>query len=778
FVTAIKSYGRAGMLNEALSLFKNLREFNCVDWTQSFNTLLEMLVKESKLEAAHRLFLENSHGWEVKSRIKSLNLLMDALCVRGNSLLVLQLFQEMDYQGCHPDKESYQILMKGLCEERRLNEATHLLYSMFWRISQKGSGEDIVVYRTLLNALCDNGQVEEALEILGKILRKGLKAPKRHHQRFDLSECGNDRGIESAKNLINEALIKGCIPSLALDFYGEGRVIEAEKVVHEMRRRGFWPLPLMYEAKVAALCREGSVSEAVKVLEEEMAEGNCVRTVRICNVVLKGLCDAGKSELAVGYLKKMAKQVGCVANKETYGIVVDGLCRDGRFIEANRISEEMLIKSYCPCDDTYNVLIRGLCSMGRQYEAVMLLEEMVSLVFVTAIKSYGRAGMLNEALSLFKNLREFNCVDWTQSFNTLLEMLVKESKLEAAHRLFLENSHGWEVKSRIKSLNLLMDALCVRGNSLLALQLFQEMDYQGCHPDKESYQILMKGLCEERRLNEATHLLYSMFWRISQKGSGEDIVVYRTLLNALCDNGQVEEALEILGKILRKGLKAPKRRHQRFDLSECGDDRGIESAKNLINEALIKGCIPSLASYSAMALDFYSEGRVIEAEKVVHEMRCRGFWPSPLMYEAKVAALCREGSVSEAVKVLEEEMAEGNCVPTVRICNVVLKGLCDAGKSELAVGYLKKMAKQVGCVANKETYGIVVDGLCRDGKFIEANRILEEMLIKSYCPCDDTYNILIRGLCSMGRQYEAVMLLEEMVSQGKLPHLSIWNSLV
>ena len=50
--------------------------------------------------------------------------------------------------------------MKGLCEDRRLNEATHLLYSMFWRISQKGSGEDIVVYRTLLYALCDNRQVE------------------------------------------------------------------------------------------------------------------------------------------------------------------------------------------------------------------------------------------------------------------------------------------------------------------------------------------------------------------------------------------------------------------------------------------------------------------------------------------------------------------------------------------------------------------------------------------------------------------------------------------
>ena len=88
-----------------------------------------------------------------------------------------------------------------------------------------------------------------------------------------------------------------------------------------------------------------------------------------------------------------------------------------------------------------------------------------------------------------------------------------------------------------------MDALCQRGCSNLALQVFLEMNYQFCYPKKESYRILMKGLCEDGRLNETTHLLYSMFWRISQKGSGVDIVVYRALLYALYDNRQVERAV-------------------------------------------------------------------------------------------------------------------------------------------------------------------------------------------------------------------------------------------
>ncbi|KAL6131383.1 hypothetical protein ACLB2K_069759 [Fragaria x ananassa] len=80
--------------------------------------------------------------------------------------------------------------------------------------------------------------------------------------------------------------------------------------------------------------------------------------------------------------------------------------------------------------------------------------ECKDLVFVAAIKTYGRAGQLDEAVSLFKNLSQFNCVNWTQSYNTLVEIMVEESRLEDACRLFGEHCCGWEVSSRIRGLNL------------------------------------------------------------------------------------------------------------------------------------------------------------------------------------------------------------------------------------------------------------------------------------------------------------------------------------
>ncbi|KAI4352082.1 hypothetical protein L6164_006368 [Bauhinia variegata] len=437
-------------------------------------------------------------------------------------------------------------------------------------------------------------------------------------------------------------------------------------------------------------------------------------------------------------------------NGPVYATMINILGKNGLFIEMKDVIKQMREDS-CECKDS---------------------------VFVSAIKMYAEAGLINEAISLYNNIPRFNCVNWTESFNSLLQIMVNENKLEAVHRLFLESSSGWEVKSRISSLNLLMDALCRKGRSDLALQIFQEMDFQGCYPNRDSYAILMKGLCKDGRFHEATHLLYSMFWRISQKGNGEDIVIYRTLLDALCDNGKIEEAVEILGKILRKGLKAPNRSRHRLDLSQCSNGQDKEGTKRLIHEALVSGSVPSLVSYNAMAVDLHNEGKIGEADKVITEMQERGFKPTPSIFEAKVAALCKESKVDEAIKVIEVDMVEANCLPTYRVHNIVLKGLCIEGKSTQALEYLNKISKQLGRTTDRESYGILLEMLCGERRYLEASQILEQMSIKSYWPCAYTYNSLIRGLCSLGRQYEAVMWLEEMISQGKLPETYLWNSLV
>lgn len=440
-------------------------------------------------------------------------------------------------------------------------------------------------------------------------------------------------------------------------------------------------------------------------------------------------------------------------NGPVYATMIDILGKSGRINEMKEVIHQMKEDS-CECKDS---------------------------VFADAIKTYATAGLLDEAMSVFRSLSQFNCVNRTKSFNTILEIMMKQSKLVSAHQLFLENSCSWDVKSRTRCLNLLMETLCQIHRSDLALNVFQEMYNQCCYPDRETYRVLMNGLCRDGRLNEATHLLYSMFWRISQKGVGADVAIYRILLDTLCDHGEVDEAMNILGKVLRKGLKAPKRYCKHFDLSDCyrGSRADVQKVKILINEALIRRGIPSTDSYMAMAIDFFSEGKIDEGNKVFDEMQDRGFRPSPLAHEAKISALFRDGRVEDAMAVIDREMVEKNSVPTVKLYNLIIKGLCDYRKTSTAMRYLEKMSSQIGCVPDRETYGILVSGLCKDGKFVEASQLLEEMLIRSHWQLrDEIFNELIRGLCLMGRTYKASMWLEEMINQAKLPEISTWHALV
>ncbi|KAL8234504.1 hypothetical protein R6Q59_020604 [Mikania micrantha] len=437
-------------------------------------------------------------------------------------------------------------------------------------------------------------------------------------------------------------------------------------------------------------------------------------------------------------------------NGPVYATMINILSTSNRIADMKQVIDQMK-KDSCECQDS---------------------------VFLTSIKAYAKAGMLNEAISLFRKLDQFNCVNWSESFNTILKIMVKESKLESAKHLFLENFGKWEVKSQTRSLNWLIDVLCEKKRSDLALQVFQEMNHQYCYPTRDTYQVLMKGLCEDGRINEAIHLLYSMFWKISRRGSGEDVLVYKILLDTLCTYGHVDEAADILNKILRKGLKAPKKKRMQLDFNMCRNGRDIESAKKLVNNALIKGVIPSYESYNAMAVQSYTEGDINGAERVVQEMHDQGFKPQVLIYEAKVMALCKQNMINEAEKVVTEDMVENNCVPKVKLYNILIKGLCCDGRSTQALRYLQKMCGQLGCVPNKETYIILVDGLCDDGHHIEASQLLEKMLVNSYWPDADTFSRVIRGLCLMGRPYEAIVWVEEMVTQEKMPKLYAWDSLV
>nr|BBM89975.1 pentatricopeptide repeat containing protein [Sorghum bicolor] len=99
---------------------------------------------------------------------------------------------------------------------------------------------------------------------------------------------------------------------------------------------------------------------------------------------------------------------------------------------------------------------------------------------------------------------------------------------------------------------------------------------------------LLKGLCDAKRLDEATNIL---LWRMPEFGCTPNVVSYNTLVKGFCNENRAEEALELLHVM--------------------ADDQGLS-------------CPPDVVSYNTVINGFFREGQVDKAYNLFLQMIDRG----------------------------------------------------------------------------------------------------------------------------------------------------------
>ncbi|KAH6821895.1 hypothetical protein C2S53_011821 [Perilla frutescens var. hirtella] len=304
--------------------------------------------------------------------------------------------------------------------------------------------------------------------------------------------------------------------------------------------------------------------------------------------------------------------------------------------------------------------VRRLAKSHRFFDIEAFLESHKSHPQITEepfvaslIRSYGVAGMIDNALNTYKQMTDFGTPRSTLSFNVLL--------------LACNNSKAY-------------DRVPVYFNE------FPEKF--GFIPDKFSYGILIKAYCEMGSPEKAMETLNEM----EKKGVGIEAVSFSTILHTMYKNWKVDEAEKFWDKMVKeKGITLDV---GSYNVKLSHIQGKIESVKALIEEMENSEIFPDVITYNYLITSYCVNGMMDEAEKVYDDLlKARGVRPNAATFRTMVFHSCKVERYVRAYKIFKMSVKVGK-IPDFNTLKHLVTGLTKTGRLVEAKGMVRTMNKK------------------------------------------------------------------------------------
>ncbi|CAM8979821.1 unnamed protein product [Rhodiola kirilowii] len=580
-------------VNQAISFFDAMISSQRHNSIRQRNKLLAIVIQNRRYYDATQMYRKLE---VIQSNINTINMLVNCYskvsCIDyGFGMLGLIL-----KRGLSPDVIFFNTLVKGLCLEKRVEEAGWLLF----RMEEIGCSPDEVLWRTFYGGLCSLGDLDLAVHLCHKLAGKLY-----------------------ADSAIVMQLISVC-HSVAIHYLIEkGSVVEAEQLMVEMRRQGILPYLFAYHLFIYFWCCAQEMEKAINILSEMKYYGICPNAVTY-NMIIHGFCQAGQVEEALCMVHEM-KNSALSPNVVTYNCLVNGFCRAGQFEEAWHMFTEMKTRGSDPNVVTYTCLIHGLC----------------------------RAGELEEAWHMFTQMKTRGPDPNVVTYTCLIHGLCRAGELKEAWHMFTE------MKTRgpdpdVVTYNCLIHGLCRAGKLKETWHMFTEMKTRGPNPDIVTYSCLIDGLCRAGKLKEAWH----MFTEMKTRGPDPNVVTYNCLIHGLCRVGQFEEAWHMFTGMKTRGpdpnvVTYTCLIHGLFRVGQ------FEEAWHMFTEMKTRGPDPNVVTYNSIINGFCRAGRLGRAQRLFHEMKVDGVTPDEYTYTSIIGGLCKVGDGKAANQIFTQMLEQG-----------------------------------------------------------------------------------------------------------------------
>lgn len=279
------------------------------------------------------------------------------------------------------------------------------------------------------------------------------------------------------------------------------------------------------------------------------------------------------------------------------------------------------------------------------------------------IKLYGVAGMPQQAIKTFHQMKSLDISPTVKSFNALLVALVESENPNLAHD-FYKDIDSFGISADLQTYNIVLKAICDMNEDESAFSFLDEMRKHGYEPKNFTYNTILSALYKQGKYKEADDLL----GKISET-CPPDVATYNIRMNHLCGC------------------------HKTCD------------AENLLDEMVSKGLNPNNTTFNTLITGFCKENNLTEAKRVFSEISSEGCEPNAVNYYTLIYFLSKEGHFDTAYELCIESMRK-NWTPNLKTAKILIDGLLKNNKLENAREVVEGMKKSLPASLHKELENI------------------------------------------------------------------------
>lgn len=498
----------------------------------------------------------------------------------------------------------------------------------------------------------------------------------------------------------------------------------------------------------------------------------------------------------------------CAGTEEALTVLIDTFVRHSRLNEASRVLVHMTLGGYNPSVNVFNDLLGAFVKEKRDFQHVLFVyKEMVKAGVLPTVDTLNslldvlfETNRVESGLDQFRRMRKKGCSPSGRTFEIVIKGLIVNGRVDEAVLildemlelgcspdmgfytcivpLFCQENRleqGMQLFRLMRASNLVPDSLicrklirCLCMNLHLddATNVLQEMIEIGEIPPADSFVDIVNGFCEGEKYIEAIHFL--------ENNCGNLTSPHKALLEGCCRAGKFFLGKDLLEKMSEGGI------------ADCDswnilirwicEKVGIKKANELLGRMIVQSLVPDCGTYAALVVGNCKLNKYEDALGLFYYIHSKCWVLDSICYSRLVEALCRLEKITEAVEVYYY-MSKSGCLLEATAFNMLIKAACDVGKVDEAIK-MRSLAYYSGTSCTSLTYTTIMLGLHKSERAKDVLVMVSQMLIGGCAINAEAYCILIRSMSTLNRFKECALFFKLMLNEGLMPDSEAMHDLL